>query len=64
VNRVLVVALLAGATSACASSQCQQWNLTDAFGITGPTPQVCPGGQPTVTRDVLDRIKGEYVPKG
>jgi hypothetical protein len=37
--------------------------MLPALGIAGPTPSPCPGGQPTVTRDVLDRIKVEYLPK-
>jgi len=62
--KLVLIVVLAWMTSACAVSQCQEWNLTEAFGIVGPTPVVCPGGQPTVTRDVLERIKAEYLPTG
>lgn len=48
--------------SGCASAQCQGWDLLPALGIAGPTPQPCVGGHPTVTREVLDKIKAEYLP--
>jgi hypothetical protein len=62
--RILFVLFVFATLSACASSQCQEWNLLPALAIAGPTPAPCPGGQPTVTRAVVDRIKVEYLPKG
>lgn len=53
--RIAILLAMVMASSGCgliSVTHCTYWNLLPVFGI-NYTPPVCPGGQPTVSKEVL-----------